>query len=192
MQILRCVALWLLIGAGLGASFAHAASNGLDFRYSEVVSVEQQYIVNTSIEMQPNARLEEMVDAGISIPFVTEFRVTRPRWYWFEEVVVERSLELRLSYHALTRQYRVAVGSLHRNFRSYSEALQALLTIRNWAVLDHNQLRDGDSYNVALRFRLDLSRLPKPFQVAALGSRDLDLTTGWAVWTFLATPREPK
>jgi len=34
-----------------------------------------------------------------------------------------------------------------------------------------------------------MSQLPKPFQVAALGSRDLDISTNWARWTFLAGAR---
>lgn len=182
--------LWL--GLSAIAPALQAVGPGLEFRYSEIVPVEQQYIVNTAVNMAPNPRVQELVEAGIAVPFVAEFLLTRPRWYWFEEVILERSLDLRLSFHALTRQYRVSVGSLHRNFLSYEEALRALLTIRNWAVLDRNQLREGQSYNVALRFRLDLGQLPKPFQVAALGSRDLDLSTGWVNWTFLATPRDPK
>lgn len=182
--------LWL--GLSAIAPALQAIGPGFEFRYSEIVPVEQQYIVNTAVNMAPNPRVQELVEAGIAVPFVAEFLLTRPRWYWFEEVILERSLDLRLSYHALTRQYRVSVGSLHRNFLSYEEALRALLTIRNWAVLDRNQLREGQSYNVALRFRLDLGQLPKPFQVAALGSRDLDLSTGWVNWTFLATSRDPK
>jgi len=164
----------------------------MDFRYHEVVPVDLLYVLNASIEMQPNPRLQEMVDSGLSIPFQAEFVLTHSRWYWLDETVVERTMNFRLSYHALTRQYRLAIGSIHRSFASFDEALRAMLTLRNWAVLDRSRLFDGESYEAALRLRLDVGQLPKPFQVAALGNRDLDLTTGWARWSFVASAMDPR
>lgn len=187
---------WSTLPVWLALTFVapnlRAAGPVLEFRYAEIIAVEQQYIVNTAVDMAPNARVRELVEAGIAVPFVAEFSLTRPRWYWLAEVIQERRLDLRLSYHALTRQYRVSTGSLHRNFPSYEEALRALVTIRNWAVLERSQLRESESYDAALRFRLELNQLPKPFQVAALGSGDLDISTGWTNWTFLAAAREPR
>ncbi|MDB5801360.1 MAG: hypothetical protein JWL63_2299 [Rhodocyclales bacterium] len=184
LRLLACVlALWL-------PAALHADSRGgLSFHYTEIVAVEDHYVVNAAISGAPRARLEELVQAGVSVPFVAEFVLSRPRWYWFDEVIVERVMDMRLSYHALTRQYRLTVGGLHRSFPSFEQAFAALLSIRNWAVADAEQLAAGQSFNAALRFRLDMSQLPKPFQVAALGSRDLDVSTNWARWTFLAGPR---
>lgn len=139
--------------------------------------------------MAQNPHLAELVEAGVSVPFVVEFTITRPRWYWTNEQIVQRVMDIRLSFHALTRQYRVSVGNLHRSFGSYEEALSAAFSVRNWVVLDRNRLRGGESYNAALRLRLDVAQLPKPFQVASIGNKDLDLSTGWVEWTFLATPR---
>ena len=48
------------------------------------------------------------------------------------------------------------------------------------------QLRSAENYIANLRFRLEVAALPKPFQVAALGSRDLDLDTGKISWAFVA------
>lgn len=193
MQMTRLTALWrllvfaLVFGLPLGL---HADSrSGLSFHYTEIVAVENHYIVNATISGEPSARLEELVQGGVSMPFVAEFVLSRSRWYWFDDVVVERVMDMRLSYHALTRQYRLTVGGLHRSFPSFDQALVALLSLRNWAVADTDQLASGQSYNAALRFRLDLSQLPKPFQVAALGSRDLNISTNWTRWTFLAGAR---
>lgn len=172
---------------------AHAAGGrGMNFRYHEIVPVEQHYVVNASVELQPNPRLQELVDGGLSIPFVAEFTITRARWYWFDETVIERNTSFRLFYHALTRQYRLSIGGIHRNFTSFDDALRAMLTLRNWAVAEHGNLTDGETYNASLRFRLDTTQLPKPFQVAALGNRDLDLTTNWVHWSFVAQPLEPR
>lgn len=176
-----CLLLWLPLQA--------ADSRGVGFHYNEIVALDDHYVVNATVANVPQTRIEELVQAGVSVPFVAEFVLSRSRWYWFDEVVVERVIDMRLSYHALTRQYRLAVGGLHRSFPSFDQAFAALLAIRNWAVADMSQLTAGQSYNAALRFRLDTSELPKPFQVAALGSRDLDISTNWVRWTFLAGPR---
>lgn len=185
LGLLALFALWAI----LAVTPAHAAS--LDFRYTELVAVEQEYLVNAAVNLQVKPRLQEMVEAGVALPFRAEFTLTRPRWYWLNETIAERVLELTLSYHALTRQYRVKVGSLNRNFGSFDEALRALLSLHNWSVLDRSRLREGESYTAGLRFRLDVASLPKPFQVAALGSRDLDLTTGWVTWV-LQVPHEAR
>ncbi|MBK9217357.1 MAG: hypothetical protein RJA63_1176 [Pseudomonadota bacterium] len=179
----------LVLWATLVCSMADAA--GLEFRYTELVASEQEYLINAAVNLQMRPRLQEMVEAGVAIPFRAEFSLTRPRWYWFSETVAEQVLDLSLSYHALTRQYRVKVGGLNRNFSSFDEAMRALLSLHNWSVVERNRLRDGETYSVSLRFRLDVASLPKPFQVAALGSRDLDLTTGWTSWA-LQIPREPR
>jgi hypothetical protein len=184
-RLLACLAVF---AAPVGL---HADSrNSLSFHYTEIVIVEDHYIVNAAIAANSSqTRLEELVQAGVSVPFVAEFVLTRPRWYWFDEVIAERIIDMHLSYHALTRQYRVSVGGLHRSFPSFDQAFSALLSVRNWAVADVDQVPSGQSLNAALRFRLDLSQLPKPFQVAALGNRDLDLSTNWARWTFLTGVR---
>ena len=184
LRLLACV-LTLCVPISLYADNRSA----LSFHYTEIVAVEDHYVVNAAISGVPQARLEELVQAGVSVPFVAEFVLTRARWYWFDEVIVERAMDMRLSYHALTRQYRLTVGGLHRSFPSFDQAFAALLSLRNWVVADADQLPGGQSYNAALRFRLDMSQLPKPFQIAALGSRDLDITTNWARWTFLAGAR---
>lgn len=183
--------LWILLLCTLSAP-AQAASKGLDFRFQEVVAIDQLYVVNASLELQPNPRLQEMVDSGVSIPFQAEFNLTRARWWWLDESVVERTMEFRLFYHALTRQYRLSVGSIHRSFRSFDEALRAMLSIRNWSVVERGRLTPGEPYKASLRFRLDMSQLPKPFQVVIFGNRELDLSTGWVQWYFTAATPDAK
>ena len=53
-------------------------------------------------------------------------RAHAPRWYWFDETAASRRLQLRLSYHALSRQYRLSTGLLQQNFATLEEALNVL------------------------------------------------------------------
>jgi Domain of unknown function (DUF4390) len=181
---LICLLLGLLLPVAMAAD-----TRPLDFHYTEVVLIDNQYVLNAALSGDAPTRVEELVQAGVAIPFVAEFTLTRPRWYWFDEVVVERSMDIRLSYHALTRQYRLANGSLYRSFTNFPQAFAALLALRNWQVAERTQLQPGESYNAALRLRLDMGQLPKPFQVASFGKKDLAITTPWSRWTFLAGPR---
>jgi len=105
----------------------------------------------------------------------------RPRWYWFNERAIYFQQEYRLSYNALTRQYRLGVGNLHQNFASLSEALEVMSRVRRRMEVDLATLR-RDTYIAGLRFRLDTSQLPKPFQLNALVAREWNVGSDWYRW----------
>ena len=152
---------------------------------AEIVRGDGGYVLNADIDVELNPRLADAVTRGVSLYFTTELRIERPRWYWLNEVVVDRSLDYRLSYHAITRSYRLSIGSFHQSFDSLDAAVRTMQRVRNWQVAEVEALAVGQSHEVALRFRLDTSQLPKPFQVTAIGSRDWSLGTDWMTWTFL-------
>lgn len=152
----------------------------------QITASEDGFVVSADFAFELNERLEEAVSRGVVLYFVTEFEMTRPRWYWLDEKVVSRSQTQRLSYHALTRQYRLSRGGLHQSFDTLSEALRVLSRLRNWLVIDGRGekagVQAGDTYMAALRMRLDINQLPRPFQISALGNRDWSLASDWKVW----------
>jgi hypothetical protein len=154
-------------------------------RSGEIVRGDTGYVLNADIELDLNPRLLDAVSRGISLYFTTELVIERPRWYWLNKAVVERSLDYRLYYHAITRSYRLSVGSIHQSFDDLESAVRTMTRIRNWHVADFDVLEAGVSHEVAIRFRLDTSQLPKPFQVTAIGSSDWNVGTEWLRWTFL-------
>ncbi len=170
--------------AVLAAAAALAAGQAV-ISHAEVVPDGEAYVLNADIDFELNPRLADVVERGVSLYFVTELTIERPRWYWFDAVVAEQALSYRLYYHAITRSYRLSIGSLHQNFDTLEAAVRTMQRVRNWQISDAAPLQPGISHEVALRFRLDTSQLPKPFQVTAIGSRDWDLDSGWLQWTFL-------
>lgn len=143
------------------------------------------YVLAADFKFELNPRLEEAVAKGVVLYFVADFELTKARWYWLDEKLVSRSQTYRLSYNALTRQYRLSAGSgLHQSFASLSDALQVLSRLRNWVVAERGEkgLRAGDTYEAALRLRLDVTQLPKPFQITALGNKDWSLASDWKTW----------
>lgn len=154
---------------------------------------EEGYVLSADFRFELKPRLEEAVARGVVLYFVVDYEMTRERWYWLDQTVLVRSLTYSLSYHALTRQYRLSTGGLHQSFATLGEALAVLSRLRNWLVIDKGDaaVRPGETYQAALRLRLDPALLPRPFQITALGNRDWALAADWKIWT-LTLPVEAK
>ncbi len=185
--------LWLLAVLVVAPGLLLAAE--IEISNPQIVAGDDGYVLSADFSFDLNQRLEEAVAKGVVLFFVTEFELTRPRWYWLDEKLVSRSQTYRLSYHALTRQYRLSTGGLHQSFDSLSEALRVLSRLRNWVVIekaDSGLVRPGETYTAALRLRLDITQLPRPFQITALGNKDWNLASDWKTWQATLPAAEAK
>ena len=135
--------------------------------------------VDAQFELQLPASLREAVDHGIALYFAIDVEVTRSRWYWFDKRVLDDTIEYRLSFSPLTREYRLARGGLAQPFESLDQALATMRRVSQWRIAD-STLLDGGNTHARIRLRLDTSMLPKPFQVSALTDRDWTLVSDWA------------
>jgi hypothetical protein len=156
---------------------AHAEE--IELRAAALRPTEAGLVLDADFEFDLTPRLADVVVNGVPLYFRVDFELTRPRWYWFDETTANRRLQLRLSYHALSRQYRLSSGLLQQNFASLEEALNVLKRIRNWLVVDRGVPLSGGDYEAAVRMRHDTSMLPKPFQLSALTGRELHLESQW-------------
>jgi len=166
-----------------------ARADDIDVLDARLAASEEGLLLSADFAFEFNPRLSEAVANGVPLYFVIEFELTRPRWYWFDENAVSRRTQLRLSYHALSRQYRVSTGPLHQSFSSLDDALDVMRRLRNWQVLERSVTLGGSSYEAAVRMRLDPAQLPKPLQISALTDRELRLESPWKRFIFLP-PRE--
>jgi hypothetical protein len=172
----------LLLALALGWT-APAGAGNIEIGHISLEGNDEGYALDADFQIELNPRLEDAIDKGVALYFEVEFELTRKRWYWFDDSV-SRQLMLRLSYHALTRQYRISSGALYQSFSTLTEALRVLSRVRSWQVLEHGQVNAGTEYQAALRMRLDVTQLPKPFQVNALTSREWNLASDWRRWPF--------
>ncbi|SAL19065.1 signal peptide protein [Caballeronia choica] len=136
-----------------------------------------------------NSSLEDAVNKGVPLYFTTDFNLSRPRWYWFDEEPVNVSQSIRLSFQPLTREYRVSTGGLQLGFSSLNEALDVIKHVTSWHVIDRMQVKPGETYNASVRMQLDIALMPKPFQIDAVNNRDWSLASDWKRFTFTATER---
>ena len=177
---------WLAALAAFWLAFAAplvARADGIEVQKAAVITAEDGITLEAEFEITLTHALEDVLNKGVPLYFTLEFELIRPRWYWFNLKITSARQQYRLSYNALTRQYRVGIGRLYQNFASLPEGLAFMSRVRMREIADAGALSKGGSYAAALRMRLDTSQLPRPFQVTALGSRDWSMSSDWHRWT---------
>jgi hypothetical protein len=129
--------------------------------------------------------IDDALDKGIPMFFVADAVLYRDRWYWYDKPVASASRHMRLSYQPLTRRWRLVVSptaignsglALGQTFDTREEALAAVQRISHWKIADANAIDPEARHNVDFRFRLDVSQLPRPFQIGAVGHDDWQLS----------------
>jgi len=175
-RITYAVVFWLALAPG--TSFAE----GIQVRSAQLEADSDGYRLSAEFDISFTHTLEDALNKGVALYFVTEFELVRPRWYWFDEKVVVLHQQFKVSYNALTRQYRLSVGALFQNYATLDEAVNVMSQLHNRLVADKDALQKDQKYTAALRMKLDLSQLPKPFQVNALASNDWTLSSDWYRW----------
>ena len=144
--------------------------------------LEDAFVLDAEFEIALTHTLEDVLSKGVPLYFRLEFELIRPRWYWFNERIAFLQQEYRLSFNALTRQYRLGVGNLHQNFETLAEALEVMSRVRRRQEVEAGTFRSGETYKAGVRMRLDTSQLPKPFQLTAVGTREWYIGSDWARW----------
>lgn len=179
LRRLLCAAL-LAAGAFFCAAPV-AASDSIEVRSAELrpVADGDGLALDASFDFDLPWALEDALSRGVPLYFVVEFELYRSRWYWFDERRVGASLTYRLSYSPLTREYRLARGTLALPFESLGEALASLRRVSGWTVAERGALSGGSSYWAQVRMRLDTAQLPRPFQIGVITSRDWTLDSEW-------------
>ena len=130
--------------------------------------------------------VEDALEKGIPITFIAEADVVRERWYWLDRKVSVVQRYLRVSYQPLTRRWRLSVSptpfdtsglgvSVGQTYDQLSDVLATLQRIARWKIAEPDAVVVGTRYRVQLSLRLDLSQLPRPLHIGALGRSDWDV-----------------
>jgi hypothetical protein len=160
-----------------------ALAETIELREARLEAQDDGYAVVVEYNIELSPRLEEAINKGVALFFNFELELARPRWYWFDEKSVEIAQTYRLSYHALTRQYRLSAGTLYQSFSSLGEALRLLSRPRALPI-ERSRVKPGETYVASVRMRLDVNQLPKPFQLSALTNREWTLDSDWKKFPF--------
>ena len=177
--------LLLTLCLGLGSvSFAWANDiTVMSGTLSVRTSSPQGLYLDVNVEFDLPRSVQDALNRGIPLYFVTEFSIQQQRWYWVNKPLSEASLMTRLSYSPLTRQYRLSRGGLSQSFDSLSETLAILKSLHGWRISEDTHIENPEDCVAEVRVRLDTNQLPLPMQVT-IGENDWDLTSDWYVVDF--------
>jgi hypothetical protein len=145
---------------------------------------EDGYHLNADFDVALTQTLEDALVRGVPLYFVLELDIWRERDWWFDKLVVSSKHTRRLSYNALTRQYRLASGGLYQNFFQLNEALRVLGRVRGAPTVEPKLLRHERAHQAEVRMSLDASQLPSLFLLDALASPDWRLQVVAYTWSF--------
>lgn len=140
-------------------------------------------LLSASVKFELPQIVEDALLKGVPMFFVAEVEVFRERWYWTDKKVVSAERHMRLIYHPLTRRWRLNVASgvitsnslgvaLNQTFDTLADALATVQRLSRWKIADVSDIDLEQRHNVEFRFRLDVSQLPRPLQIGALGQAD--------------------
>lgn len=145
---------------------------------------DEGLFVTATVDFELPSVVEDALLKGIPLFFLIEAEVYRDRWYWTDARVSRASRTVRLAFQPLTRRWRVNIGAgspsggngLRATFNQYydslDEALSAVQRVARWKVAEAGDLKAGNDHRLAFSFSLDLSQLPRPFQIGMVGQRD--------------------
>jgi hypothetical protein len=181
----RAVVVALVALLWLPFTVAPAVADTIVVRSAELRGGDDGYFLNAEFELAINPTFEEALQKGVPLYFALDFELSRPRWYWFDEKALTYSIQYRVAWNALTRQYRVASGVLTLTFNTLDEVQRFLSRVTAREIARRDQLSSGTRYDAAVRLRLDGNQLPKPLQLNALTSREWTLQSEWFRWSFV-------
>ena len=184
---------WLcvLLLAGAGWRAAPAQIHLAEVTQLKVARTEEGVQLSAAVRFELPQVVEDALDKGIPMYFLAEATIYRDRWYWYDKRVAFATRHFRLSYQPLTRRWRLQASSapigssglvLGQTFDTRDEALAAVQRISGWRIADAGALDPDSTHTVDFRFRLDVSQLPRPFQIGAVGQAD---------WIILAVRNQP-
>lgn len=155
--------------------------------------------LSVRLKLVPASAVEDALLKGVPLYFAWQADVYRQRWYWTDKRVSSALRTLRLAYQPLTRRWRLSLSTdtggvvgaglqyaLHQNFDSLAEALAGVGRVSHWKVVDAARLQADAKHRVEWRFRLDLSLLPRPFQIGMSNQPEWDI----AVQKVLRVPSQ--
>jgi Domain of unknown function (DUF4390) len=166
------------------------------------VSISALYIERSDGAIFLNAQLnfdlptpiEDVLLKGIPLFFVAEAEVRRDRWYWYDKRLATATRQIRLAYQPLTRRWRLNVssgaggasagglgGGLPQYFDTLAEALSKVQRISRWRIVELVELDPDVLHTIDLSFKLDISQLPRPFQIGLIGQSDWSISAAKSI-----------
>ena len=171
----------MLLASLLVASSARAQNSNAYISAMQLSRSETELFLNAQIAFEMSPIVQDALLKGVPLIFIAESEITRERWYWYDKKITVASRVMRLSYQPLTRRWRLNVGtggvSLPQYFDNLNDALASIKRINRWRIADQTEIDPSTAHTLVFKFKLDLSELPRPFQIGLIGNNDWFIET---------------
>lgn len=168
------------------AALAAQARAGAELEQFRLEKLDGGLALHAHLRLELGSAVEDALLKGVPVHFVAEAELMRDRWYWYDRKVAQASRYYRLAFQPLTRQWRLQVArepmniggsgiSIVQSFDNLQSALDVIRLQTGWRLAELADVDPEARQYVTYRFRLDISQLPRPFQIAA-GSQ-----SGWSL-----------
>ena len=165
----------------------NAAGEGISATRAEAkLTHAGQLSVSSRFRTDLPDQLKEALKQGVPLHFNLRWQLAAPSMssykFKFDQLLNNDStIQYKLSFHPLTNRYRVTVGTFSTEYDTLETALRAVGAVANWKVLSKGALSDvaAKDTKAEIRLLLTTAKLPKPFQINALTSKNWHLDSGW-------------
>jgi hypothetical protein len=161
-----------------------APASATELTQLKVERAEDGVYLSALVQFDLPPVVEDALTKGIPMFFVVEADIYQNRWYWTDRRVASATRTIRLSFQPLTRRWRVNIvtglinnssglrATLNQNYETLPEALSAVQRLSRWKIADNAEVDPDVVHKLEFSFNMDLSQLPRPFQIGVAGQKD--------------------
>jgi hypothetical protein len=145
---------------------------------------ERVYRVNAQLKYELSDYLYQSLQNGVTLRSETRINLGNERKFWWNGSSHLTTINVSLSYHALSEHYRVVREDTdeHWNFRSLRSALQKLGEIRGYKLPALTENIEDGSYFITVSARITPESISFPMRVQSVFVNKYALKTTGAVW----------
>jgi len=182
--LLAVVVAWLAFLPGVGR--ADPLDGPLEVKSAFVTVDNGAYQLSARIAYPLNDEIRRTLQDGISLSFDIEMQLVKQRRFWTDATVAAYALHRELSWHAVRQHY--VVRDLERgelgSYASLDQALSAIGTVDNWAVLVESQLQADAAYEIGVRAIVRRGTLSSAMRALMWWSDSWQRSSDWYTWSL--------
>lgn len=161
-----------------------AVADGFTVNALQTSLREGVYQLDADLELQFSDEALRALSNGVPLTLRLQIDIERVRRWWFDAEVASLEQRYSLQYHALSHQYLIRnlnSGAFY-SFPHYSNAVEALGTLRGLPLLDSQLIEEQGEYRLVMQVALDIEALPSPLRPVAYLTPAWHLRSDWYTW----------
>ncbi len=186
-RLVRTFALGLCAVAGGMPAWAGPEAGAADAAQLALTRRGDGLYLSARLPLDISPAMEEVLRKGVPLHFLWQAELLKSRWYWTDKSVASAARTVRLAFQPLTRRWRLSYATgmpsatglqyeVHQSFDHLADALAGAGRVSHWKLADAARLGPGGDQHVVLSVALDLSQLPRPFQLGLFNQSAWSLT----------------